>query len=214
MPRTARAVLANIALHIVQRGINRNDCFFAPSDYATYMRYLRSSAEEFACSVHAYCLMTNHVHLLITPHSPDAAARLMKKLSQCYVQYINHRLERRGTLWEGRYYSCMVNSDGYALACYRYIEQNPVRAGMVGSPLEYRWSSSAANTRGDMDDLVRPHRSYEALATEPVQRARMYRELVAVAPEQALVDHIRKATRLGCVAGMIRRARGRPTRTK
>jgi putative transposase len=214
MPRAARAVLSNIALHILQRGINRNDCFFAPSDYAAYLRYLRSFAEEFACSVHAYCLMTNHVHLLITPQSADACARLMKKLGQCYVQYINHRLERSGTLWEGRYHSCMVKSDGYVLACYRYIEQNPVRAGMVSSALEYRWSSYAVNARGDMDDLVRPHPSYEALAVEQTQRARAYRELSTVAPERALVEQIRKATKLGCVAGMIRRGRGRPTASK
>ena len=108
----------------------------------------------------------------------------------------------------------MVKSDGYVLACYRYIEQNPVRAGMVAAPIEYRWSSHGANVRGDVDELVRPQAAYEALGTDPQRRARAYLELSAAAPESMLVQQIREATKLGCVAGMIRRPRGRPMRPK
>ena len=155
MPRGARAVLVDHPLHVVQRGINRNACFFADTDYRTYLRYLAEFSTRFSCSVHAYCLMTNHVHLLLTPHTPDACARLMKNLGQCYVQGVNQRLRRTGTLWEGRFHSCLVTAERYVLACYRYIELNPVRAGMVAAPGEYRWSSYRANAEARPDALLR-----------------------------------------------------------
>jgi putative transposase len=214
MPRAARCVVAGLPLHIVQRGINRNKCFFNDGDYSGYLRYLYLYSVQFGCSVHAYCLMTNHVHLLVTPDTLDACALLMKKLSQCYVQAVNQRLARSGTLWEGRFRSCMVNSDAYVLACYRYIELNPVRAGMVAAPGEYRWSSYSANANGDGNELVESHSAYAALGAEPPLRRRAYRELCESAPSPILVDEIRKATRLGGVTGMVRRGRGRPAPAK
>jgi putative transposase len=105
MPRVARAVIVDYPLHVVQRGINRSDCFFGESDYLTYLEFLRRFSERFGCSVHAYCLMTNHVHLLLTPHSKESCALMMKNLSQQYVQRVNYRLKRSGTLWEGRFHS-------------------------------------------------------------------------------------------------------------
>src|SRR5262245_51438159 len=141
MPRVARAVLAGLPVHVVQRGINRQQCFFSEGDYSTYLRFLAEFALRFGCAVHAYCLMTNHVHLLVTPETPESCALMMKNLGQRYVQTVNRRLERSGTLWEGRFKSGIVQSDGYVLACYRYIELNPVRAGMVKDPAQYRWSS-------------------------------------------------------------------------
>jgi putative transposase len=148
MARTARHVLPGVALHIVQRGLSGNACFFERRDYAKYLQLLLECASRFACSVHAYCLMTNHVHLLVTPHESEACGRFMKQLSQYYVQTINDRVQRSGTLWEGRYYSCLLTSARYVLACYRYIELNPVRAGMVRAPEDYPWSSYQAHGSG------------------------------------------------------------------
>ena len=212
MPRLGRFVIPGIPLHIVQRGINRNPCFFAESDYASYLRFLLRFSARFGCSVHAYCLMTNHVHLLVTPLAPDACALMMKNLGQCYVQSVNKRLERSGTLWEGRFHSCMVQSDSYVLACYRYIELNPVRAGMVMAPHEYRWSSYVENAGCNLTGLVQSHPAYEALGHDSVQRSSAYKALCESAPSPLVVEEIRKATRIGCVVGHVRRNRGRPER--
>jgi putative transposase len=212
MPRIARAVIADYPLHVVQRGINRSDCFFGDSDYLTYLDYLRRFAERFGCSVHAYCLMTNHVHLLLTPHSKQSCGLLMKNLSQHYVQRTNYRLQRTGTLWQGRFHSSLVLSESYALACYRYIETNPVRARMTTTASEYPWSSHHANGRGMIDSLVRPHAAYTALGLDPAQRARAYAALCAQVLPKEIVDEIRKAIRIGGAIGAPRRKRGRPAK--
>jgi putative transposase len=213
MARTARHVLPGVALHIVQRGLSGNACFFERRDYAKYLQLLLECASRFACSVHAYCLMANHVHLLVTPHESEACGRFMKQLSQCYVQTINDRVQRSGTLWEGRYYSCLLTSARYVLACYRYIELNPVRAGMVRAPEDYPWSSYQIHGSGEPSSIVSPHIAYESLADEPDSRAAAYRLLCqndATSDETA----IRKATRRGCVAGTIRRSPGRPRKAE
>src|SRR5262245_45559119 len=120
MPRVARCVVAGSSLHVVQRGINLQQCFFSESVYSTYRRLLVELCTRFNCLLHAYCLMTNHVHLLVTPNTQDSCALLMKNLGQRYVQIINRKMERTGTLWEGRFKSCVVSSETYVLACYRY----------------------------------------------------------------------------------------------
>src|SRR5574342_1025816 len=170
MPRTARLVVPDIALHVVQRGHDRADCFFEDGDYMSYLVALGTYAARFGCSVHAYCLMTNHVHLLITPRDAIGCALLMKHLAQRHAKRINGKQGRTGTLWEGRPYSGLVASDEYALACYRYIELNPVRAGMVDHPAKYRWSSYAANLGSDLHSFVRPHPALVALAMEEQRR--------------------------------------------
>jgi putative transposase len=210
MPRIARAVIVDYPLHVVQRGINRSDCFFRESDYLTYLEYLRRFAERFGCSVHAYCLMTNHVHLLLTPHAPTACGQLMKNLSQHYVQRTNYRLKRSGTLWEGRFHSSLVLSENYALACYRYIETNPVRARITATAREYRWSSYRANGEGHVDSLIRPHAAYTALGLDAAQTARAYAGLCAQVLPEEVIDEIRKAIRIGSAIGARRRKRGRP----
>src|SRR5687768_15698814 len=177
MPRVARAVQPGLSLHVVQRGINRQQCFFADSDYQAYLQYLGRFAREFDCEVHAYCLMSNHAHLLLTPHRQDSCALLMKNVGQHYVQKVNRRLERTGTLWEGRFKSCVVGSESYVLACYRYIELNPVRAGMVDAPGKYPWSSYLANAECQVNNMVTPHPVYEALSAHREQRASAYRSL-------------------------------------
>ena len=122
MPRRARLAIAGIPWHIIQRGNNRTACFFSDDDYRYYLDRLSDLAEKYSCAVHAYVLMTNHVHLLLTPEKTDSASLLMKHLGQRYVQYINKTYRRSGTLWEGRFRSCLTQEDNYVLSCYRYIE--------------------------------------------------------------------------------------------
>ena len=201
-----------MAVHAIQRGNNRGLCFFSDADYLAYLSYLRFFARRYHCSIHAYCLMTNHVHLLLTPHAADACALLMTYLSQCYVQRVNKKTGRSGTLWEGRFRSCLVASEHYVLACYRYIELNPVRAGMVSHPAEYPWSSYAANSQGRLDPMIGPHPAYVGLAENIEHRLLAYGELLNAPLDVRLVEEIRKATRGGYVVGSQRRARGRPAR--
>ena len=198
-------------MHVIQRGNNRGQCFFRDEDYATYLGYLRYFARELACGVHAYCLMSNHVHLLLTPRDGASFTSFMKSLSQSYVQYVNRTAMRTGTLWEGRFRSCLVASDHYVFACYRYIEMNPVRAGMVASPAEYRWSSYKANAHGGVG-FIQPHPAYVGMAAETVDRGKAYREMFGSAVDEKVLEDIRKATRGGHPAGASRRGRGRPSR--
>ena len=177
MPRRSRLRLANVPLHIIQRGNNRGACFFADEDYRVYLRHLHELAARFACSVHAYVLMTNHVHLLLTSRELDGASSLMKHLGQRYVQYVNRTYKRSGTLWEGRFRSSIVQVDLYLLRCHRYIELNPVRAGMVEFPGDYRWSSFSANAMGKHDHLITPHPAYLALANDVAVRRAAYLEM-------------------------------------
>src|SRR2546423_1443883 len=213
MPRTARIVISQVSLHVVQRGHDQQDCFFNESDYLAYLDYLREFAERFGCSVHAYCLMTNHVHLLMTPRTANACSQVMKFTGQYYVNRINRRLERSGTLWEGRFYSCIVPSERYALTCYRYIELNPVDAGMVRHPGQYRWSSYTVNASPGSNDFLAQHGAYETLGLDAVTRATAYAALFDLPLDAKLVDDIRKATRGGYVAGAPRK-RGRPPRSE
>ena len=181
MPRRARITLPDVPLHVIQRGNNRQACFQGEDDYRFYLDCLEASAAETGCAVHAYVLMTNHVHLLLTPASTDSAGRLMKRLGQRYVQHINRTYERSGTLWEGRFRSCIVQADAYLLACYRYIELNPVRARMVSHPGDYPpadnpGSSYPMNGRGAAEALVTPQRLYPALGDRAETRQAAYRK--------------------------------------
>ena len=197
MPRLARLVVPDIALHIVQRGHNRRDCFHQESDYLVYLSSLRDLTARTGCALHAYCLMTNHIHLLLTPPDPHACALLMRNLGQRYVQYFNRRYDRSGTLWEGRFRSCIVDSARYVLACYRYIERNPVRAGMVPSASAYPWSSHQGNAGRMSNKLLTPHVEYRALSTDVVLRHAAYRDLVAADDETDFLGAIRDATNGG-----------------
>lgn len=194
MPRRARLMLPNVPLHIVQRGNNRQACFFADDDARFYLGWLRDYAGATGCSIHAYVLMTNHVHLLLSATTPDGAGALMKALGQRYVQYINRTYRRSGTLWEGRFRSCLTQEEGYLLACQRYIELNPVRAQMVEHPAEYRWSSYRSNAQGEACDKISPHPLYLALGTTPAERQAAYRELFRYELDPGMVDAIRQAT--------------------
>ena len=194
MPRRARLRLADVPVHLIQRGNNRGPCFFADEDYRRYLHHVEQLSREFGCIVHAYVLMTNHVHLLLTPHAVDSASLLMKHVGQRYVQYVNRTYARSGTLWEGRFKSCLLQSGAYVLACYRYIELNPVRAGMVAHPLDYPWSSYRANAEGRPDNLVIPHGEFEQLGTTPEARRTTYRQLCESCLDPLVITTIRDAT--------------------
>lgn len=177
MGRRARLVLPGVPLHIIQRGNNRNACFIAETDYRVYLSMLQEASTTVDCSIHAYVLMTNHVHLLISSEDISSPSILMKALGQRFAQYINRRYGRTGTLWEGRFRSCLVEGEPYLLTCQRYIELNPVRAGMVTRPDEYQWSSYRANAQGCRNPLVTPHELYRRLGAEPGERQAVYRQL-------------------------------------
>lgn len=201
MPRRARLMLPEIPVHIVQRGNNRVQCFFADGDYAYYLFHLERLAAQFACAVHAWCLMTNHVHLLVTPSSAQACGLLMKNLGQRYAQYVNRVRGRSGTLWEGRFRSCLAQTEDYVLACYRYIELNPVRAEMVRTPGEYYWSSYRANAGQTTSGLLTPHAEYLRLGESDAARQAAYQALVATRLPATRMDEIRLATNGGYALG-------------
>ena len=200
-------------MHVVQRGHRRAPCFCDEGDYLAYLVGLATYAARFRCVVHAYCLMTNHVHLLLTPNDVTGCALLMKHLAQRHSKRINAKQHRTGTLWEGRPHSGLVASDDYAVACYRYIDLNPVRAGMVDHASKYRWSSYNANVGTELHSFVRPHPAFLALGTEPPHRAAAYRALCETALEARLMDEIRHATRAGHRMGEPRKPRGRRERS-
>ncbi|HUI99479.1 MAG TPA: transposase [Usitatibacter sp.] len=177
MPRHSRCVVAGVALHVIQRGNNRSPCFNREADRRLYLALLRELCDLYECSIHAYVLMTNHVHLLATPDHSDSMSLVMKHLGQRYVQYVNRRYARSGSLWEGRFRSSMVDSAGYALVCQRYIESNPVRAGIVQHPGEYPWSSFGANALGHPSDIVVPRAEYLSLGEDDLERRMRYAEL-------------------------------------
>jgi putative transposase len=201
MPRQARLILPGIAVHIIQRGNNKGACFRTTTDYQLYLLHLRELSAKLGCAIHAYCLMTNHVHLLLTPPSADACIALMRNLGQRYVQYFNKRHDRTGTLWEGRFRSCVTESARYVLACYRYIEVNPVRAGMVAAPGEYGWSSFGINTGQRAGTLLSPHIEFMALGIEESARFAAYKKLFDEEVAPSVLRVIRDATNGGYPLG-------------
>jgi putative transposase len=194
MPRLARLVVPDVTLHVSQRGHNRQLCFREDTDRLVYLVLLRDCLGKSGCALHAYCLMTNHVHLLVTPPDAKACATFMRNLGQRYAQYFNRRYERSGSLWEGRPHSCLVDSARYVVGCYRYIERNPVRAGMVTCSSMYKWSSHEANAGRIVDPIVSPHAEYLGLGTDDRQRYAAYRQLFEEADDPQFLTEIRGAT--------------------
>jgi putative transposase len=193
MPRRTRVHLDGLPLHIVQRGHNREPCFFAEEDFHTYLHWLGEALKEAEAQLHAYVLMTNHVHLLLTPARAARVPALLMSLGRRYVQYVNRSYRRTGTLWDSRYKSSLVDADRYLLVCQRYIELNPVRAGMVDDPAQYRWSSYRAHALGQPDARLAPHLLYLALGAEAAQRQAAYRALFRAHLGDAALADIRLA---------------------
>jgi putative transposase len=201
MPRLPRFQLPGVPQHVIQRGNNRSNCFFEKADYTFYLDSLREAADRYGCRIHAYVLMTNHIHLLVTPSCDGAVSSMMQSSGCRYVKYVNRVHRRTGGLWEGRYKASLVESEDYMLACYRYIELNPVRAKMVAHPGEYPWSSYHVNALGEPSGLVSAHEEYLRLGTNREQRMMAYRELLEQPLEQQVADEIRAAVNQEVVTG-------------
>jgi putative transposase len=204
MPRVPRPVVPGQPLHLIQRGNNRAASFVGIADFQRYKQILREASDRTGCAIHAYVLMTNHVHLLVTPDCEKGPARMMQSVGRRYVRYFNDRYARTGTLWEGRYRSAVVDSQHYFLACSRYIELNPARAGIVAQPAEYPWSSFRCSAHGRADALITPHPLYLALGANPTRRQGSYRALFVGREDVEAVDAIRRATNAGTTLGSAR----------
>jgi len=189
---------------VIQRGIDRAACFFSDEDRQVYLDALGGLARSYGVAIHAYVLMTNHVHLLLTAFAPPNLSALMKGLGQRYVQYVNRTYHRTGTLWEGRFRSCLIQAETYFLACQRYVELNPVRAGMVPDPAAYPWSSFTANAAAQPDAVITPHPLYLVLGPTPATRATAYQALFTEVLDPAWVDSLRACTNGGFVLGSDR----------
>ena len=201
MPRQPRYFVPGVCQHVIQRGVNRQAVFFRSADRVLYLRALEEAAERFECAIHAYVLMTNHTHLLLTPASARSLPLLMQAMGRNYVQRLNKLHNRTGTLWEGRYRASPVQDDVYLLTCYRYIELNPVRAGLVSTPADYPYSSFGHNALGKRDPVVTPHDNYTALGCSPKSRRRAYVKLFADVIAGDLLRSIRETTNACLVLG-------------
>jgi putative transposase len=194
MPRLPRYSIPGQPQHVIQRGNNRSLIFKAADEFQFFRECLRSARDRSGCQIHAYVFMTNHVHLLLSPGDPHGISDLMQSLGRRYVKYFNDRHARTGTLFEGRFRATVVDTEEYLLTCYRYIEENPVRAGLAQNAAGYRWSSHAANAYGAEDNLVTPHERYEALGSTRETRQATYRALFRYSIELPVLTSIRHAT--------------------
>lgn len=201
MARLRRYCPVGYPVHVIQRGNNRNDCFYSDLDKATYIRYLREASVRYSVDVHAWVLMSNHVHLLLTPGMENATSHLMQYIGRHYVRFFNRKYSRTGTLREGRFRSCLVQQEDYFLTCQRYIELNPVRAHMVRSPADYRWSSYGSNAQGLESAIIQPHAVYLALGSGEIQRQRSYREPFDSAMPDETIEKIRHSINKGLALG-------------
>ncbi len=201
MARFNRVSPIGVPEHIIQRGNNRQVCFVGKKDMKAYLSWLQAYSVTYQVDVHAWVLMNNHVHLLCTPWTSQAISKMMQSVGRMYVRYFNNTYQRSGTLWEGRYKSCLIESETYLMHLYRYIELNPVRAGMVNEPSEYLWSSYQCNGLGKRRELQTPHELYEALGRSKKKRLERYQALFYTDVEGVLLDDIRKSINKGVALG-------------
>jgi putative transposase len=204
MPRKPRFVIAAYPHHIIQRGNNRQAIFFAEDDYRYYLESLRQAKNKCQCRIYAYVLMTNHVHLLVEPAGVSGLGEFMQSVGRRYVRYVNETYQRSGTLWEGRYKSAIVDRDEYLIMCGRYIELNPVRAGIVQDTGEYRWSSYRFRALGEPDRLLDEDPWYRGLGSDLSERQRAYKEWMNQSIPEGEWEQIREATQKGRVIGQER----------
>ncbi len=204
MARLGRYFIPDQPLHIIQRGNDRQPVFFGDDDFAQYRAWLIDAAAANGLTVHAYVLMTNHVHLLATPATAASLPRTMQALGRRYVRFINTALKRSGTLWEGRYRAAPIESEDYFITCCRYIELNPVRAHMVAHPRQYRWSSYRAHADGVSDALAAFHPVWRRLGRSVAERQAAYRKLIKGNFTPGFVEALRAATNGGWALGSER----------
>jgi len=202
MARLPRYILPGQPQHVIQRGNDRQNIFKDNADYEFYLEKLAAAITKHNCDLHAYVLMTNHVHLLVTPRDKDSIGKMMQMIGRYYVQYFNKKYKRTGTLWEGRYKATLISTEQYLLTCMRYIENNPVRAkNMVEHPSKYPWSSYRRNAEGECNELITPQREYKELAKTDLGRQSAYKRLFNVAITADVLSDIREATNKAWVLG-------------
>ena len=197
MPRTHRLQTPGTPHHVIQRGVNRVDIFRSEADYECFLTILRAATIKHQTDVHTYVLMTNHVHLIVTPQIENGLSAMMKNVGQTYVRYFNRRYERTGGLFDGRYRSLLIDSDRYWFTCMRYVELNPVRAGLVTRPEEYRWSSYRFHGLGLRDDLIVPHSLYLALGNAAAVRQQCWGAVCREALSAEQLAEVRDLVRHG-----------------
>lgn len=201
LARRPRIMVPNVPVHVIQRGNNRQACFFQTADYAVYLSKLKEVAEKFEVDIHCFVLMTNHVHLLLQASDCDGISQVMQSLGRYYVRYINTTYQRSGTLWEGRFKSSLVNSEEYLLNVYQYIELNPVRANIVAHPKDYPWSSYHANGGNKEIELLTPHSLYLSLGKDSATRKQAYNLMLSKQLSDDVVDSIRTSVNKSRVLG-------------
>ncbi len=201
MARLSRIVLPNQPLHIMHRGNNRQDIFESEEDMTRIIEDIAHSLSKSDCYLHAYVIMRNHLHLLITPKDKAQLSKFMQSMANRYVRYFNATRKRTGTLWEGRFKSSLVDSDHYLFALYKYIEMNPIKANMVTHIADYPWSSYQHNALGQTDKLITEHKQYQALAKTPTLRAERYQKLFEQPNTNEQEKQISQATLRGEVYG-------------
>lgn len=199
MARRERLFTRGAALHVTQRGNNRTVTFRKSSDYDMFLLFLGLATARYRVQLHAYALMSNHFHLMVTPESPEQLARAMQSLGRRYVRFFNDRYERTGTLWEGRYRTALINNERYWLACMRYVEMNPVRGGIVRYPELYRWSSYRAHALGAPNNLLASHAVYDGLGNTPESRQRAWQRIC----KQRLTDEQQQVLRQSIRNGFV-----------
>jgi putative transposase len=204
MARLPRFVIPGQPQHVIVRGINREAIFYTEQDYLFYLEKLKYACEKHGCQLHAYVLMTNHVHLLLTPIAELSIGKTIQSVGRYYVQNFNYHHNRTGTLWEGRYKATLIDSENYLLNCYRYIELNPVRSAMVDHPSAYPWSSYAYNALGKTNDNLYPHRLYKRLGETPALRQKAYRDMFRSRLRDQMLNDIRESVNKSWVLGSSR----------
>jgi putative transposase len=204
MPPHTRYVTPGLAQHVIQRGNNRVPLFVSDADFRRFYLYLREACERHGCALHAYAFMTNHFHLLMTPSKPAGIGLTLQSVGRRYVPYFNRSYARSGTLWDGRYRATVIEAEVHIATCYRYIERNPIRAGIVANADEYPWSSYRANALGDADPLVAPHAWYLSLGDDPASRQAVYRSSFVIEPLADDLLALRAGTQRGWALGSTR----------
>jgi putative transposase len=197
MPRTPRVQIPGMPHHVIQRGVNKMDLFRSEADYEFFLKVFHAAAVKYQTDVHTYVLMTNHVHFIVTPQVDDGLARTMKSVDGTYVRYFNRRYQRTGGLYEGRYRSLVIDSDAYWFTCMRYVELNPVRAGLVAKPEDYQWSSYRFHGLGAHDHLIVPHRLYVTLGNSATVRQRCWQAICREAFSEEQLAEMRDLVRHG-----------------
>ena len=201
MARLPRYFAKGVPQHVILRGNNCEPIFANDEDCQFFKEVLLDASRRHELAIHAYVLMTNHLHLLASPASAESLPKTMQSLGRRYVQYFNYRYRRTGTLWEGRYRATVVDAESYLFECMRYIELNPVRAGMVANPGEFAWSSYGANGEGKDDPLVTGHSQYRRLGKDAAERQQAYRELVRQPMDTERLADVRDCTHKGWALG-------------